>query len=577
MTLFQFTADTGTPPDSFRYTRLDTAQALDDFRAPQQPHASRRQFSHHAGIPHATFDYWLRRDQRLDELDDDEPQLAAFFRSPHGERFLARLVLAVHTTFHQTGNCGLRSLCHFFRQAHLDRFVASSYGAQHALACRLQDQVIAYEGPEQQRLAAAMQPKTILTCLDENFHGALACLVAIEPTSNFLILESYHQQRDAATWTAALQQSLHDLPVHLVAVIGDQAKGLIACARDGLDAHYSPDLFHGQQDLTKATALALHRQTVAATEELQRTQEHVAAEQRRQQEHEQGPRRPGQPPDWEIKHRVARMFQEQAAKRLEACRQRQERAGAAVRGLGDDYHPFDASSGQFLEVAEVQQRLEQRVAAVEKVVEEAGLGERAREAIGKARRWLVLVTASLTWYSEEARRRIADLELSAAAERAVYEQLLPGLYWEQAGKRGRDAEQRQRLGKLARRLLRRAWSSRSPLHRLTAEEQAAVTQMTREVAGLFVRSSSCVEGRNGRLALYHHGQGPLHEKRLRALTVWHNYGTERSDGTTAAERFFGAQPRSLFEWLLERMPDLPQPVRKGKQRSKQLESAGKAA
>ena len=75
-------------------------------------------------------------------------------------------------------------------------------------------------------------------------------------------------------------------------------------------------------------------------------------------------------------------------------------------------------------------------------------------------------------------------------------------------------------------------------------------------------SSSCVEGRNGRLSLYHHGQGPLHKERLQALTVWHNYGCERWDGTTAAERFFGSKPRPLFEWLLERMPELPRPAQR---------------
>jgi hypothetical protein len=64
------------------------------------------------------------------------------------------------------------------------------------------------------------------------------------------------------------------------------------------------------------------------------------------------------------------------------------------------------------------------------------------------------------------------------------------------------------------------------------------------------------------LSQYHHGQGPLSELRLRALTAVHNYVVERADGTTAAERFFGAKPQPVFEYLLERMPELPRPVRK---------------
>ena len=37
---------------------------------------------------------------------------------------------------------------------------------------------------------------------------------------------------------------------------------------------------------------------------------------------------------------------------------------------------------------------------------------------------------------------------------------------------------------------------------------------------------------------------------------------EAEDGATAAERFFGAKPRPVFEYLLERMPELPRPARK---------------
>ena len=441
-----------------------------------------------------------------------------------GERFLRRLVLAAHACFHQAGTCGIRDLCRFFIQAGLDAFVAPSYGAQHALAKTLREQALAYGQSQQQRLAAGMAAKSIVACLDENFHGDQACLVAIEPASNFLLLETYQQRRDAQTWTAALKQSLHGLDVTIVAVTSDQAKGLIACAHDGLDAQHSPDLFHGQQELTRATALALHRQTEAARVKLQQAEEYVAAEQRRQQEYEQQPRRPGRAPDWRIAQRMAEMFRRQAAERLAACQERQQRARQAVRGLGDDYHPFDAHSGQPLEAAEVQERLEQRVAAVEQVVAEASLAERGREAVGKSRRWLVLLAATLSWYWAEVRRRIEALELSSSAERAVYQQLLPGLYWQAAAERGRDAEQRQRLRQLSQRLLRRARSPRGPLGRLAEEEREAVAKVVREAAGLFVRSSSCVEGRNGRLSLYHHGQGPLHKERLQALTVWHNYG-----------------------------------------------------
>ena len=54
---------------------------------------------------------------------------------------------------------------------------------------------------------------------------------------------------------------------------------------------------------------------------------------------------------------------------------------------------------------------------------------------------------------------------------------------------------------------------------LAEEQKKEVDRVARECAGLFQRSSSCVEGRNGRLSLFHHGQGKLSDKRLQSLTV----------------------------------------------------------
>ncbi|MGY6275706.1 DUF6399 domain-containing protein [Methylomonas sp. MgM2] len=85
------------------------------------------------------------------------------------------------------------------------------------------------------------------------------------------------------------------------------------------------------------------------------------------------------------------------------------------------------------------------------------------------------------------------------------------------------------------------------------------------MAWQFHRSSSTVEGRNGYLSqMVYTGRG-LSEKRLRALTVIHNYGLKRVDGTTAAMRLFCRDFPDLFSWLLAEMDVLPLP-RKGRQR-----------
>ncbi len=85
------------------------------------------------------------------------------------------------------------------------------------------------------------------------------------------------------------------------------------------------------------------------------------------------------------------------------------------------------------------------------------------------------------------------------------------------------------------------------------------------MARKFYRSSSAVEGRNGYLSqMYHNGRG-LTAKRLRALTVIHNYGIKRLDGTTAAMRLFDREFPDLFSWLVNEMGELPLP-RKARER-----------
>ena len=97
---------------------------------------------------------------------------------------------------------------------------------------------------------------------------------------------------------------------------------------------------------------------------------------------------------------------------------------------------------------------------------------------------------------------------------------------------------------------------------LDDSEQKRLKMIAKECAQVFQRSSSCIEGRNGHLSLRHHALHHLSDRKLGTLTVIHNYFIKRPDGTTAAERFFGAKPKDLFENLKGKMPSAPRPAQK---------------
>lgn len=531
--------------DPFRWPRADIANALDNFSDPDHP--SQRHHADLLGIPHATFNYWLRH---YSPAEDDPTD--SFFRSRCGELVLRRIVLAALTTFHLQGACGIRLVGTFLQRAGLDHWVACSRGALHPLAAEVESDLVAFRECQQPALAQQMKPKTITLVADEHFHSSKPCLVGLEPVSGFLLVESYRDRRDADTWKEATPEGTAGMPVEIVQMTSDEARALICCAEKGLQAMHSPDLFHGQRDMLKPLLLPLTRPLQQAEKELEKAAQHTGKLDTPLAE-------PVSEEDFLALVEAVRQ-EEAIRKQLEQARELKEEAVQQVRGVGDDYHPFDRETGKPVTAEEVGKRLTEHVDKLAEVVAEAGLGEKAQQAVNKSRTWVGTLMGCVAWFWGLATARVQELELSEAQEQIVYEKLLAGHYWERAAGRARTAQERKRLKEMAEGLKKAAWREGGALSSLPEEEKREVEEVARETAGLFQRSSSCVEGRNGRLSLQHHGHSRVSERRLKALTVIHNYMVKRSDGTTAAERFFGQKPRDVFTWLLERMPDLPRPA-----------------
>ena len=123
-----------------------------------------------------------------------------------------------------------------------------------------------------------MSSRSIALCQDETFHPEI-CLVGIEPLSNFIVLERYAPDRTAASWTQALDQALQGLPVEVIEVTSDAAKGLCLHVTVDLGAHSSPDLFHVQHEVANAMSLNLARQVKGARQALAVAQADVARQQ----------------------------------------------------------------------------------------------------------------------------------------------------------------------------------------------------------------------------------------------------------------------------------------------------------
>ncbi len=377
MTPPQCIDQTALPTGPFRWDGPTILQARDAFQ--HSDHGSQRQYAHDHGIPRSTLGFWLRHECADDS--DLEPEVYTFFRSSVGHHFLRRLILALFLVFLFGGACGLRRLSDFLHRTRLNRFVASSTGALHELSKTLEVDLGDFADEERPRLAEGMEHRHIALIPDENFHGGHVCLVAAEAASHFLFVEQYASNRDAETWTTAIEQSTNGLPLTVLLLCSDQAKAIIACAHNELGAHHLPELFHGQRDLCRPLMGPLERQKLSAQKELQQAQallERYLAEESRA---DARPERQGCPKDYARLIASSQTQVKQCTQKVEQCEQNQEKAHQAVRGLADDYHPFDSVTGAAVEQAVMAKRLEQRMQTLEQVARRAELGGKAQESM----------------------------------------------------------------------------------------------------------------------------------------------------------------------------------------------------
>lgn len=537
-------------------SRREQAEKLSEARAGLRAGCSQRQMAARLKVARSTLQDWHNR-----PVPQQAPAaLAAFIETPDGVEWLHRQVIAAHLVITLLAGAGVRVVCQFLEMTGLGAFVASSYGPQQRLNVALEEAVVSYAEAQRQQLSVGMPPRQISVGEDETYHPEI-CLVGLEPVSNFILLEQYAKDRSAATWTQALEAALGDLPVEVIQGTSDEAKGLLRHVKTDLGAHHSPDIFHVQHEVSKATSLNLARQVRQAEQEVARAQAQAEAQRQARSAYE-ARRPPGRPPAFQqrIEQALSQLVRNQWQQ--EQAQAQQTQAREIVREIGRIYHPYDLLTGQAQPPERIAERFKDCWERLQRLAEQTDLPTRACQRIEKAKRVTTQLIATIAFFFATVQAKIDALNLTPEIERALCEHLVPGIYLDRVADRSTSAEQRLGLKALSSELLSALRQPEHPLNQLSPAELVVLEQVAAECADLFQRSSSCVEGRNGQLALHHHGRHRLSARKLAALTAVHNYFIRRSDGTTAAQRFFRRRPEPLFEQLLKRLPPPPRPARK---------------
>jgi hypothetical protein len=540
-----------------RWDRTHRAALLDQYRALQAEGVSQRQAAKALQIPRTTLQAWHMWQERLDAC----PQVVAFFESGPGLAFLHRLVMALHVVFVEIGACGIRLVCRFLEMTALNRFVGASYGTQQQVNRHVEEAIVAYSREETARLAQRMPSQEITVTQDETFTGGL-CLVAIEPVSNYILLEQAAATRDQAIWSEEMQEALAPLKCHVIQSTSDEAPGLLAYVEHHLGAHHSPDLFHVQHELSKAVSAPMAAKQRAAAQAATKAEEMLTRMQEQLHNANDAPakRGPGRPP------KMAASL-EQAAWEVAAARHEHQRLMGqretvrhSIQAIGHAYHFVDLERGVRRNGKLIASDIQDHINTIRTIAQQEGLSQASLERLGKAERVVPKMQATIAFVSTYVRQQVSQLNLTPPASYAMHAHLIPSYYLERVA-----ATKTVRAGAplrvLAERIRTPLFEAGGALSELNPLEQGWLKQKAAKLADVFQRSSSNVEGRNGYLSLRNHQLRGLDHPRKRAcLTAVHNFFLTRPDGTTAAERFFGQKPRAMFAAILASVEIPPAPL-----------------
>lgn len=420
----------------------------------------------------------------------------------------------------------------FFKAIRVDKHAGLSAASLRRLMNQMEELLPQFQQHCEQQAATGTRNSTV--AMDETFLNEMLTLVMMDLPSNYLILEETSDDRSFESWWNKASTRLQALGINVQHAISDRAKALIKLAVDGFDCVSGADIFHAQQDISRWLGGRFGRclkQAKAAYEK---------AETIFQKDPTDGKKR--------VAAADAKLAYSKIQQDCEAYHQH-------LAGISDEIHPFSLQNNQAQRQEQVLVGLENHAQAFAKIAQSQEIND-SKQTLTKFRNQFEALAANVEFWWLWMLEIVTGLAIYEATQQWLLYRLLPVVYWHQQKQRTKNPTQRQKY--------KQAWELA-----LTALQQDEFTQTLSDsqmqhwlaqadwMARQFHRSSSAVEGRNGCLSqMYHNGRG-LTEHRLRALTVIHNYGLKRHDGTTAAKRFFNQDFPDLFSWLVAEMAELP--------------------
>lgn len=438
----------------------------------------------------------------------------------------------------------------FFKLIRLDGHVGVSPSSLRNLRRKMEKAIIEFQHmQEAQQREAGTESCEIVASGDETWFNDDIVLVLMDLVSGYLIVEEEAEDRSYETWNAKAQARLKELGLSVKHFISDRGKALVKLATAGLGCLAGADIFHAQYGISKWLGRSLHGKLGSATRQLHEAQAKLVKLREKEAQADV------------IRTQKQRVKEKQ--EKLDVIQAGREAYSAVQQTISAVVHVFDVADSHPQSSEQVAERLEEQAQQLEQIALDYAVKDN-KDALGKFRRQIEAVSSIVdawwTWTTES----LAD-DIQADVRHWLLYVLLPVIYWYDQLQKTRNPEMRE-VYETALQKAQAAYAAHPITRTISNKDLDRWRTWAEWASGNFHRASSAVEGRNGALSQsYHNGRG-LTSRRLRALTVIHNYDTRSRDGSTPAERLYGAQFPDLFDWLLDQMGALPLP-RQSRQRT----------
>jgi len=462
---------------------------------------------------------------------------ASFFESEEGQLWLSRMVIACIFIFGNIAGVGAERISLFFSLICVTSFVGLSRSSVSNIETQIDEVILKFKAIYDKHIKDKAHELEITPGGDETFFTNQMLIVLMELKSGFIFVEKPEESRDHKTWETNCAPWLSKFKM-VRCFVSDKAKALLKLATTTLRVSRIPDLFHMMSDVSQVMKFSFFRLKKSIEKTIEDTQKLISKGVDVTQN----------------KIAIARLTRELQAISIDrGVYQRNQRA------LSTSLHPFAILTAQKQKSKDVENNMHSCLGQIKLLKEKHNIPDSGKK-LARVERQIPDSAKLVDQWWEWVETSLGSADITPELKDWLLNSLLPYIYWDRQINKTKSKKIR-RCYEISARVARKKLEEHILTKRLISDEnkKSEWIKWAENMADMFIRTTSSIEGRNGWLSQIHFNGRGLSEMRVQSQAAIHNYYLKRSNETTACERLSGIKPDDMFEFIMQNIGSLPKP------------------